>query len=296
MIFNILKRDLKRKKAMNLILFIFIILTSTFMASSVNNLIVTTSAVDYFIEKANVTDYTILALGEESNDKAIDKWLSKQESITDYLVNKTIIVTKDSLKKENGSKYECIASTAITKVPETYNKVFNLEDESFELKPGEIALPSIEGERNDLQVGDKLTFKVGDVTKKFTIKCFVKDAIFGSSFVGYKQLYVSHEDFEVLIASKDAMIMNLYAIESSDIKTLEKDFVRQSFITVTNLPISTVKMIYIMDMIMAAILIVVSICLILIAFFILRFTIVFTIQEDYKEIGIMKAIGIKMLE
>ena len=37
----------------------------------------------------------------------------------------------------------------------------------------------------------------------------------------------------------------------------------------------------------------VSICLILIAFMVLRFTIVFTLQEDYREIGIMKAIGLK---
>ncbi len=50
---------------------------------------------------------------------------------------------------------------------------------------------------------------------------------------------------------------------------------------------------YFMDLITAAIMIILSIFLIFISFLILRFTIIFTIEEDYKEIGIMKAIGLK---
>ena len=52
-------------------------------------------------------------------------------------------------------------------------------------------------------------------------------------------------------------------------------------------------MMYVMDMVMAGVLLFVSVCLILIAFLILRFTIVFTINEEYHDIGVMKAIGIK---
>ncbi len=49
---------------------------------------------------------------------------------------------------------------------------------------------------------------------------------------------------------------------------------------------------YIMDMITAALLLIVSICLILISLVILRFTIHFTMSEEYREIGVMKAVGI----
>ena len=52
-------------------------------------------------------------------------------------------------------------------------------------------------------------------------------------------------------------------------------------------------MMYIMDMVMVGNLLFVSVCLILIAFLILRFTIIFTINEEYHDIGVMKAIGIK---
>lgn len=57
MYLQILKKDLKRKKTMNVILLIFVILAATFIASSANNLITISSAMNRFFEKANVPDY-----------------------------------------------------------------------------------------------------------------------------------------------------------------------------------------------------------------------------------------------
>ena len=47
-----------------------------------------------------------------------------------------------------------------------------------------------------------------------------------------------------------------------------------------------------MSVLVAALLMIVSICLILVAFVVLRFTIHFTLEEEFREIGVMKAIGI----
>lgn len=44
--FKILKKDLKRKKSMNLILLIFIFLAMTFIAGSLNNLAVVTNGME----------------------------------------------------------------------------------------------------------------------------------------------------------------------------------------------------------------------------------------------------------
>ena len=54
----------------------------------------------------------------------------------------------------------------------------------------------------------------------------------------------------------------------------------------------SMKITYLMEMVVAGMLMIVSICLIIIALFILKFTISFTISEEFREIGIMKAIGI----
>ena len=51
MYLRILRKDLKRKKTMNIILLIFILLSATFIASSVNNIVTVSTALDYFFEK-----------------------------------------------------------------------------------------------------------------------------------------------------------------------------------------------------------------------------------------------------
>lgn len=49
MFIRILKKDLKRKKTMNIVIFLFVIIATAFLASSVNNLFVVSDGVnDYF--------------------------------------------------------------------------------------------------------------------------------------------------------------------------------------------------------------------------------------------------------
>lgn len=50
MYLNILKKDLKRKKAMSVILLVFIILATMFVSSSVNNILSVTTALDNYFE------------------------------------------------------------------------------------------------------------------------------------------------------------------------------------------------------------------------------------------------------
>lgn len=47
-----------------------------------------------------------------------------------------------------------------------------------------------------------------------------------------------------------------------------------------------------MDMIVAFVVLVLSVCLMIVSFAVLKFTITFTVTEEYREIGVMKAIGI----
>ena len=57
MFFDILKRDLKRKKTMNIIILLFVILAVMFIASSANNLVAVTTSLDNYFDKAGVGDF-----------------------------------------------------------------------------------------------------------------------------------------------------------------------------------------------------------------------------------------------
>lgn len=51
MYWNILKRDIKRKKTMNVILLLFTILAAVFVASGLNNVVTVMNGTDYFRKK-----------------------------------------------------------------------------------------------------------------------------------------------------------------------------------------------------------------------------------------------------
>ena len=60
--FRILKRDLKRKRSINVILLVFIFLSTMFIAGSLNNFAVVTTGVDYFLEQSGIGDFLIVTM------------------------------------------------------------------------------------------------------------------------------------------------------------------------------------------------------------------------------------------
>ncbi|MBD5455416.1 MAG: ABC transporter permease [Lachnospiraceae bacterium] len=297
MLFHILKKDLKRKRTMNVILLLFITMAAAFMASSVSNLIAITGAVDHFLGMANTPDYLTIAISDKKETE-IEDFLRNCEFVTEYEVIDSYTVTDEievikCTKDPDRHKYERGNTTSIEPVPDDFLKVFDPEGNLVALNSGEIALPRIQAEDNDLQIGDVLKVTCGSRKMEFTVKTIVKDPVFGTNFMGYKRLFITRQDYEQLTGEGLNMHTLLYCVNSSDMESFLKEYKKNNFQIISNVDKATIKMCYIFDMLIAGIFIVVSICLILISFLILRFTIVFTLQEDYKEIGIMKAVGIK---
>lgn len=297
MFFRILKKDLQRKRAMNVILLLFIIMAAMFLSSSVSNLVTVFGAVEHFFELSNVPDYIIISLAE-GRDDPVAEFLDENEWVTEYQTVDMFNLTSDQIEIKSRAaladkhEYEKPSTLAICPIPEKFLKVFGEEQQPLSLKDGEIALARLEAERNHLAVGDVLSVQVGNVTQEFTVKEIVKDAAFGTSMIGFKRLYITEHDYLKFADQEGIVITKLYCVNYSDADAFQNAFRKMQFPVFSNIDKETLKMTYVMDLLMTVVLIVVSICLILVAFLVLRFMIVFTLQEDYREIGVMKAIGI----
>ena len=66
MYLHILQRDLKRKKTMNVIMLLFIILAAMFVASGLNNVITVMNGTDYYLNEAGVGDVNIITMGADA--------------------------------------------------------------------------------------------------------------------------------------------------------------------------------------------------------------------------------------
>lgn len=300
MFWQILKKDIMKRKGVNAILFLFITMSTIFLSSSINNIMVISSGLEYYMDYANVPDLNVI-LNSEVDKNEIDEWLSQEQEkgmVDDFDFNHFVEISNKHITIQRNGKEEGLdnkgASLYLATMDVEYCKVFDEFKEVPQLSKGEIALSLNMMNNANLQIGDVLVISNQNVTKEFTITEAVKDAAFGNDMVGMSRLIVNEEDFKEYEDSNTRL--GVYYITTSDVTGLTKALNNRGFEGVLNdITLDTYKLVYSFDMIVAGLLILIGICLILIALLVLRFTIVFSIEEQFQEIGILKAIGLRNL-
>ena len=292
MYFNILKKDLKRKKSMNLILLIFITMASMFVSSSANNMISILNATDNYFDRAKLADYYIVTAYEERNEEKVQEFLNTNSHVEHWESEELLSVPAENWEKEDGKEINVQSTPWVMQINAEGQKFFDNEDQEItHIDGNEIYLPLKLMEENGLKAGDFLYLCKDNEKTKFVIAGNCKDALFGADLMGTVRVLVSKEGYEKIKEYSDLKGM-VYAVSSDETNKLEEDFNQENIKMMFSGSQALIWMTYTMNMVIAGVLLVVSICLILISMIILRFTIVFTLNEEYREIGVMKAIGI----
>ncbi len=293
MYLNILKKDLKRKRAMNIILLLFIILATMFVSSSVNNIINVTTALDSYFEMADVPDYFAVTMNRNLA-VAIDETVSSANAVDRYATENILFLSPDNFIYEDE---DIVIDAGTNMVHSDICMNYFLSDGSVleTVRQGEFYMTESKADALGVDVGDKLTIELNGVSREFVLADKIKDALFGSNQMTFTRYIISGEDFASFLSAENTEEYyggTLIYIYSSNIETVLpqiKPLVENSALTMDR---AFMEFCYIFDMIVVGVLLVVSILFIVIAFVVLRFTISFTLSEEFREIGVMKAIGI----
>ena len=293
MYLNILKKDLKRKKTMNVILLIFVLLSAMFMASSVNNIIAVTSGLDTFFDEAGMADHYVLALDSEDNN--LENALNELGSTTEYK-REDIFYSLGSNVEINGKLVKDLDRTAL--VMSVDNRKLNYfspdNTEITNVEKGKCYISGPFAGEAGLEAGDKFTLVIGEHRLELEYAGRAKDALLGSDFMGNPRFILNDTDYKYLLEDKEAQDMDgsVYYIKTTDMTAVEAAVGEQGGI-ILSADNNTIRTTYIMSMIVAALLLIVSLFLIIVSFVVLKHTIGFTLSEEFREIGVMKAIGMK---
>lgn len=293
MYLSILKKDLKRKKAMNMILLLFIILATMFVSSSVNNIINVTTALDNYFEMANVPDYFVATMNKNLSVD-IDETVGSASAVDRYAVENILFLSSDNFIFGDE---DIVINGGTNLVQSDIGMNYFLSDGSIleTVKPGEFYMTEGKADALGVDVGDRLTIELNGVSREFVLADKIKDALLGSNQLSITRYIISEEDFECFLSAENTeeyyggTLVYLYSSDMEKVSTQIKPIVDNSIRTMDR---AFMEFCYIFDMIVVGVLLVVSIILIAIAFVVLRFTISFTLSEEFREIGVMKAIGI----
>ena len=278
---------------MNIIVMLFVILSAMFASSSVNNIIAVSNGLDYYFEKAGMTDYFIITLDNQNSD--MEKTLENEPSVTDFRRERTVFADSTNFRRNGKKLADMSGSSFIMSIDDTKLNYFDSSNEIItEVERGKVYVTGDAARNSGIAVGDRFTIELGETKLEVEYAGFTKDAFLGSPFMSNSRFILNKADYETIVADERAKgsAGSIYYVNTDDMNALEKVFAGMNGILFDGSR-EQMKTSYIMSILVAALLLIVSVCLILVAFVVLRFTIRFTLEEEFREIGVMKAIGIK---
>ena len=297
MLLKMLKKDFLRNKIITVAVFIFIMLSAILIASGSNMFIDLTNSINYLFEKSNAPHFVQYHSGE-FNQTDIDEWTQNnelvkiQQTAESINIHESNVYFKDNLTAEEDGVMEM----GFVKQNDFFDFLLDLQSQVIHVSKGEIAVPIYYMQKENLKIGDALIIRNDKAQLEFKVVSFIRDVQMNPSIVSSKRFVVSDIDFENLKKnfgvieyqigfqlhdlSKISEFSNSYRLSSLPQKGPTIDYkLLQTLNALT-------------DGLIAAVIIFISFLLNIVALLCLRFTILATIEEDYKEIGVMKAIGI----
>ena len=172
-----------------------------------------------------------------------------------------------------------------------------MKNEKLDIKEGYVAVPIYLMEHYDLQIGESIFVKSGNYQKEFIISDYARDYEMNSSLTSSKRFVINQTDYHEMLNSRVGELEYLIEFklkENGDAQGVQTAYIEADL--PANGPTVGGKFFLIFnamsDAAVAMVIILISVLLIMIAFLCIRLTFLATMDEDLREIGVMKAIGI----
>lgn len=296
MFFKMLKSDLKRKRGLNVILFIFISVASILVFAGSVQIFSNATRESTAKRLCRTSDTQIWMLSGEIDEELI-KAIDDQPNVKSQSTSKTSVISDTAIEypncdlKENGYMF-MMKTQCLTIMPREHDLVYDLNDQPFYVPNGCIAIPVEVQSTLGVKAGDKVkyTTETGDVYE-LEVCCIFKDNINNGSV----RYIVSDSDYEVLTRNhiRSFILYNIQLNDASEDKVSElKDKLAEDFSILTLSRQSGMSDDVVFMEIISVLVVIISIFLILIIFMTIRFTMIADLKAEEKEIGMMKALGV----
>lgn len=307
MFFKMLKSDLKRKKGLNAVLFIFIVIASAVVFAGAvqvySNLTRTYQALTY----CNSSDIAVMGRYKTSEREQyvtrMNELISQADNVKSTVQETMLFISADSMhfpgyKGNDPEKaYFPTSNLFLAAQPLKQDLLYDLEDKPFYVESGQIALPQKYKTRLGLEEGDTvtLTTDLGNVYE-FEVCTFFRDPI----PYAIRRFIVCEEDFQV-IKQDYSVEIDYWGVQLENNSYMKKN----EFTSI----ICEVPIFMLMDVsytgitsdddiltyIISVFCVVISIFMILIIFMTIRFIMIAELKEEEREIGMMRALGVESL-
>ncbi len=290
--------DFKRNKVINLTLFLFLFLSSLLIASALFLTTVLLDGIDQLTTAAETPHFVQMHAGALSTG-SLDSLNSEVDYISDHQIQEMISIDGSQLYLGDlgTSEARSVMDMSLVKQPDAFDYLLGPDNEPATIASGEIGVPLHFRSARDLEIGDPVTVRGTGFEETFRIAVFLRDSQMNPALVSSKRFLVSDEDFNRLsglFPAREHLVS--YRFDSEE---RIDDFARRYADsggpqTGPAVDIRLFRMINgLTDGILILVFLLAGLLLTLIGLLCLRYTLLATLEEDIREIGAMKAIGIR---
>jgi putative ABC transport system permease protein len=298
MFFKIVRNDFSRKKIVTAAVFVFITMAVILAASATNIIAQLIQSMSELKERAVPADIAQMHSGKYDQAE-IDRFTDIQrENIA--LQETMVLLDFDGVNihfGQNRTMAGTVQDISFVVQNKKFDFILNLDNEKLDVKEGKIAVPIYFMEEYDLKIGERITVKSEGYQKEFIISDYARDYEMNSSLTSSKRFVINRADYDEMLKKQAGELE--YLIEFKLKENWDSQAVQTAYKEAglpANGPLVGGKIFLIFnamsDVAVSMVIILISILLIIIATLCIRLTFLATMDEDLREIGVMKAMGI----
>jgi putative ABC transport system permease protein len=295
---RMLARDAARNRVVTGLLVVLMMLSVVLATASAATLVRLIGASSSVMARADAPHVAQLHVGPY-DQAALDRWVAGRPEVAHHQTMLLLGIDGAELAFDGVLQTTSIQQNSLV-VPNTERDLLlDLEDQPIrEVAPGTIVLPVYYEGTDGLAVGDTVRITAPDgFVAELTIAGFARDSIMNPAISSSKRLAVAPEDLE-RIQEHTGQVEQLIAFWLDDPGTQSAAFQKayldagmpQAGQMVDSATFKILTMIG--DGLVAGVVILVSMLLLVVAALCLRFSFLTAAEQDYREIGVLKAIGV----
>ena len=292
MSFRIIRNDIVKSKVITLTTMIFVAAAAMLVSLAAILVVNLSGSIDTLMTRAKTPHFMQMHSGE-INTARLKAFAEQNSNVDEFQVLEFLNVDSARIILGGTSLAGNVQDNGFSIQSKKFDYLLDLDGKIIDVSDGELYVPICYMRDNTAKVGDKAVIH----GKEFTVAGFLRDSQMNSTLSSSKRFLVSENDYEKIkdLGSTEYLI-EFRLKDLSALGAFETAYssagLEANGPTITHKLFKTINAIS--DGLMIAVILLVSALVVAIAFMCIRFTLLAKIEDDYREIGVMKAIGLRV--
>lgn len=289
---RIIWNDFIKSRTVSIIMLLFIAAAAALIALAVTLGLQLAGSIDALMTQAKTPHFLQMHAGT-IDTKRLEQFALHYPGVEDFQVLEFLNIDGAEIAVGEDTLAGSVQDNGLSMQSNAFDYLLDLEGNVIHPADGQIYVPIAYGKDGMIKTGEQM----GIAGKSFVVAGFLRDSQMNSPLASSKRFLVSENDYAAVKSMGNVEYLIEFRLKSlSNLNALESAYIGAGL--ESNGPTVTYPLFRMMnamsDGLMIAVLLLISALAVLIACLCIRFTLLAQIEEDTREIGVMKAIGMRI--